>query len=99
MRRLHTISAAVFALIALATLGLWQSHAANPAPAPAPATVWEYTSFQHSVYTSHGLDKAMNDLGAKGWEFCGAHQATVTQDDVPRPVTVYVFKRAKPQAK
>jgi hypothetical protein len=68
--------------------------AQSTAPA-APPVVWEYTSFQQPVYTSHGLEAAMNEFGSRGWDFVGAHTATVTQDDVPRPVSVYVFKRAR----
>jgi hypothetical protein len=73
---------------------------AQPArPAPAPAVVWEYKSFQHPSYSPHGLEKEMNDLGEKGWEFSGAHQATILADDIPRQVTVYIFKRVKAAAK
>lgn len=94
MRRMSSIGVVLLAVLAAVSLTAW-AQSARPVPAQPAAVVWEYRSFQRPTYTAEGLDSMMNECGAQGWEYVDAHQATLNQDDVPRPVTVYVFKRAK----
>jgi hypothetical protein len=66
---------------------------------PAAARVWEYKIVEHPGHYPGDIDKVFNDLGAQGWEYCGAeHAEHRVEGESIRPVTVSIFKRSKAKA-
>lgn len=96
----------VFAVLVVAVLGsvlgaVVVSNRAAPAPAPAPAKstpVWEYKVLVQP-HAEADLQKALNDLGADGWELTGTtgEVAPPSKGATPlsRATVRLILKRAK----
>src|SRR4051812_35900261 len=67
-----------------------------PVLQPRQAPAWEY-QFVETPYYLNDCDKAFNDMGKNGWEYCEIRQFTKVDDSqgqkIIRNATVIIFKR------
>jgi hypothetical protein len=70
-----------------------------PRAVPAAARVWEYKIVEHPGHYPGDIAKVFNDLGAEGWEYCGAEPAEhQVEGESIRKVTISIFKRIRVRA-
>jgi hypothetical protein len=83
-------------LVGMATVWGTASPGQPPVPQPQQAPAWEY-QFVETQYYVNDYEKAFNDMGKKGWEYCDIRQFRKVDDPegqkVIRNATVIIFKR------
>ncbi len=88
------------AVLLLGMIALWGP--ASPGRAPAPqqqqAMTWEYKFVEPNPYPFDSFEKAFNDMGKDGWEYCETREMKRQDENkVVRNASVIIFKRpAKP---